>query len=138
MQLFHHDNGDIEFIRRPIVGQSATEFNEHAEPERAWLDLYQTIYPFNGYKSIPADGIQLAYSRHYYMNVHPLLSKSMRPPEDGNIRNPYLTKISDTQGQLVAKAKKPRSIWDKLTVILGSAVILEMVLWGIMIYVSRH
>ena len=35
MQLYHHDNGDLEFIRREIIGQSATEFDYNREPKRS-------------------------------------------------------------------------------------------------------
>jgi hypothetical protein len=137
MQLYHHDNGDLECRRLKIVGQSATEFNDRNEPVRAWYDLFQSLYPFNGYKSIPADGIQLAYSRNYHLEIHPILKGEFKPPEDGTLINPFLTLIAELRAFLLAKAKKPKSLWDKLTIILGLAVVMEMIIWGIMAYVSK-
>lgn len=138
MQLFHHDNGDLEFRRRDLVGQSAVEFNDQKEPVDAWEDKFQTIYPFNGFKNIPADGVQLACSRYPYFQIHPVLKGDAAPPKDGNIANPYYTKIADSHGMTLIKAKKPRAIWEKLTIIFGGFLFLEGILWGILIYVSRR
>jgi hypothetical protein len=138
MQLYHHDNGDLEFRRRDIVWQSVTEFNDRNEPIRAWLDLFQVLYPFNGYKGIPGDAVQIAYGRHFFLEPHDILADELKPKDDGDLSSPFISKIANLRGFLLAKAKKPKSIWDKLTVILGASVILEMILWGIMIYVSRH
>jgi hypothetical protein len=138
MQFYHHDNGDLEFRRRDIVGQSVTEFNDRNEPVKAWIDFFQTLYPFNGYKGIPGDAVQLAYGRHYHLELHPILDKESAPPDDGKLDSTFVSNVAKLRGFLLAKAKKPKSIWDKLTVILGACVILEMVLWGVMIYVSRR
>jgi hypothetical protein len=138
MQLYHHDNGDLEFRRRDIVGQSVTEFNDRNEPIRAWLDLFKCLYPFGGYRGISGDAVQLAYGRHFHLEIHNILAENERPPDDNSLENPFTSAIAELRGYLLTKTKKPKSIWDKLTIILGSAVGIEMVLWGIMIYVSRH
>jgi len=137
MQLYHHDNGDLEFRKREIVGQSVTEFNDRSEPVRAWIDLFQTLYPFNGYKGISGDAVQLAYGRHYHLELHNIMTKEDRPPDDGSLKSPFITKIAQLRGFLLSKAKKPKSIWDRLTMILGASLLLEMVLWGLMIYVRK-
>lgn len=137
MQLFHHDNGDLEFRRLKVVGQSATEFNDRNEPVRAWYDLFQLLYPFNGYKSIPGDGVQLAYNRNYHLELHPILPEKEKPPEDGTLKSDFITTIAELRAFLISKAKKPKSLWDKLTIILGVSVVLEMVIWGILAYASK-
>ena len=131
MQLFHHDNGDLEFIRRKIVGESATEFDDTGDPKRSWIDYYQTLYPFNGYKGIPADAVQLAYSRHFHLEIHDILSDEQRPPDGNSMNTPFITAIAEARAIEITKAAKPRTIYEKLTWILGSALLIEMLIWGI-------
>lgn len=131
MQLYHHDNGDLEFIRRDIVGISATEFDETKTPKRSWIDYYKCLYPFDGYKNIPADVIQLAYSRHFHLEIHDILSDDERPPDDDAMDTPFISGIAEARCIELSKAAKPRSIYEKMTVILGIALVLEVLLWGI-------
>lgn len=131
MQLFHHDNGDLEFIRRKIVGESATEFDNTGDPKRSWIDYYQTLYPFNGYKGIPADAVQLAYSRHFHLEIHDILADEQRPPDGNSMNTPFITAIAEARAIEITKAAKPRTIYEKLTWILGSALLIEMLIWGI-------
>ena len=131
MQLFHHDNGDLEFIRRKIVGESATEFDNTDDPMRSWIDYFQTLYPFNGYKNIPADAIQLAYPRHFHLEIHDILSEEQRPPDGDSMDTPFITAIAEARASEITKTPKPRTIWEKLTWILGLALLMEILIWGI-------
>lgn len=131
MQLFHHDNGDLEFIKRDIIGESATELDETKSPKRSWIDYYQTLYPFNGYRGISADIVQLAYSRHFHLEIHDILTDEQRPPDGDSMNNPFITAIAEARAIEISKAKKPRSIYEKLTILLGAALIIEMLIWGI-------
>jgi len=136
-QLFHYDNGDREFIRRRIIGQSATEFDNTGDPSRSWVDYYQTLYPFDGYKGISADAIQLAYERHFHFEVHDILPPILRPPETNAMDSPYISAIAESRVIEITKSAKPRTIYQTLTYILGGALFVELIIWGIAIYVSR-
>lgn len=131
MQLFNHDNGDLEFIRRPIVGQSATELDETSDPKRSWVDYYQTLYPFDGYKGVPADAIQLAYSRHFHLEIHDILDENLRPPAGDKMDSPFLSSIAESRAVEVAKNTKPKTIYEKMTMLLGAALLIELLIWGI-------
>lgn len=140
MQLYHHDNGDLEFRRLNIVGQAVTEFDETNMPKNAWIDFLKSLYPFSGYKGIPADAVQLAYGRHFYLelNGQNILTPEEKPPNEDSINSPYITAIAEDRAVQLAQAKKPHSTWEKLTIILGIGFIIEMILWGIRIYTSRN
>ena len=131
MQLYHHDNGDIEFIPRHIIGESATELNKDGTPNRSWIDYFQTLYQFDGYKNIPAEAIQLAYSRHFHLEIHNILPEDKRPPDGDSMNNAFITAIAETRAVEINKAKKPHTIYEKMTYLLGSVVIMEMLIWGI-------
>ena len=79
-QLYHYDNGDVEFIRRPLIGGSPTELDDSGNPTRSWIDYFETLYAFDGYGNIPADTVQLAYGRHFHLEIHDILSEEIRPP----------------------------------------------------------
>jgi hypothetical protein len=137
MQFFHHENGDLEFRRLQLVGKGVTEFDSQNMPLRSWVDYYETLYPFNGYKSIPADAVQLACPRYYHMELHNILTDTKRPPKDGSFINKFISNWADSRGLDLAKAKKPKSAWDKVIIFLGLGLIIECVLWGILIYVTH-
>jgi len=131
MQLYHHDNGDLEFIKRDIIGESATELDDTKSPKRSWIDYFQTLYPFNGYKGVSADSVQLAYSRHFHLEIHDILPDDKRPPDGDSMNNPFITAIAEARAIELNKAKKPRTIYEKLTLILGTCLVIEMLIWGI-------
>jgi len=130
-QLFHYDNGDREFIKRDIVGESATQFDHTGEPVGSWWDPYATLYPFDGYKGIPAGAVQMAYGRHFHLEMHDILSDEQRPPDENAMDTPWITAIAEARCVEITKAAKPRTIYEKLTLILGLALILEVLIWGI-------
>ena len=131
MQLYHYDNGDLEFIKRDIIGESATELDNTKEPVNSWWDPYATLYPFDGYKKIPSDTIQLAYGRHFHLEIHDILIDEQRPPESDSLDNPFITAIAEARCVEITRAAKPKTIYMMLTKILGLALIIEMIIWGI-------
>ena len=131
LQLYHYDNGDLEFIKRDIVGESATEFDNAGEPLGSWWDPYATLYPFDGYKNISADAVQIAYGRHFHLEIHDILSDEQRPPNEDSMDTPWITAIAEARCVEITKAAKPKTIYEILTKILGGALIIEMLIWGI-------
>jgi len=131
MHLYHHDNGDLEFIRRELVGESATEFDNTHVPKRSWWDPFATLYPFDGYGGIPADAVQLAYGRHFHLEIHDILPDDKRPPEDNSMDTPWITAIAEARCVEITKSAKPRTIYETLTLILGAGFIIELLIWGL-------
>jgi len=141
MQLYHHDNGDLEFIRRDIIGQSATELDNTGEPARSWVDYLQALYYFKGYTRpgllgmatgvIPSDAVQPAYGRHFHLELHDILSDEQRPPDGNALDNPYITAVAENRVVEITKAAKPRTVYDKLTLILAGALFIELLIWGV-------
>lgn len=129
-QLYHHDNSDLEFIKRDIVGVSTTEIVD-TFPIRSWIDYYETLYPFDGYKTIPADYIQLAYGRHFHLELHDILDEEIRPPEKLVMDCPFLAAIAEHRAIEITQNSRPRSVWEKMTWVLGLALILQLLIWGI-------
>ena len=131
MQLYHHDNGDIEFIKRRIIGESASEIDNTGVACRSWWDPYATLYPFDGYKNIPMGSLQLAYGRHFHLEMHNILPEEQRPPDGDAMDTPFITAIAEARALEVTKSAKPRTMYEKLTWILGAALIVELIIWGI-------
>lgn len=136
MQLFHYDNGDLEFIRREIIGESTTEFDSSHIPKNSWWDPFAPLYPFDGYKGIPADAIQLAYGRHFHLEIHDILPEKQRPPDGDSMDTPWIAAIAEARCVEITKSAKPRTIYHTLTLILGAGFIIELLIWGLS-YVTR-
>jgi len=137
-QLYHHDNGDLEFIKRRIIGESATEVDNNGEPKRSWIDFFETLYPFDGYKGISADAIQLAYSRHFHLEIHDILDDKKRPPDTDVMDCEFISAIAEARAIELTKAKKPRTIYEKLTMILSAVLAAEVIIWGWVLIASRY
>ena len=131
LQLFHHDNGDLEFIYRKIIGESSAELDNKGEAINNWWDPYSTLYPFDGYKGIAADAVQLAYARHFHLEIHDILPNVQRPPEDDAMDNPWISAIAEARCVEITRTAKPRTIYETLTMILGAGFIIELLIWGI-------
>jgi len=132
-QMFYCDDSDIEFRVRPIIGASVIQKDNTGEPVAAWSDFFQTLYPFDGYMGIPGGAIQLAYGRHFHLEIHDILSEEIRPPDDDAMDSPYIAHVAESRAIQLAKAAKPRTVYEKLTMILGGGLILEFLLWGLQI-----
>lgn len=137
MQLFHHDNGELEFIKRPLIGGSPTELDENGLPKGSWIDYYQTLYPFDGYKNIPADAVQLAYGRHFHMEIHNILDEKARPPDKSELDSPFISAIAESRAVEITRTAKPHSMNDRLILFLGIALVLEILIWGIAYALTR-
>ena len=129
-----YDNGDREFIYRPIIGAGVSHVDSAGVPQLSWADFYQTLYPFPGYKDIPADAVQLTYDRHYFMEIHDILDAALKPPdlsaEDAG-GNDYFSRIAEERCAEIQGKLNPKVKWAFMTKILGAALIMEMVVWGI-------
>ena len=137
MQLYHHDNGKREFIRREVVTQSVIERDDTGQAINSWDDFFQNSYYFGGYGSVVSDAVQPAFSRHFHWEIHNVLPEGIRPP-DGDLRgSTYISAVADNRGSELMRGRRPRTIYEKMTLILGTALICEMLLWGIAIYVNR-
>jgi len=130
LQLFHYDNGDREFVWRKIIGESATEMSGGI-PCASWWDPYGTLYPFDGFRGISSGAVQLAYRRHFHLEIHDILPKEKRPPESDSMNTPWITAIAESRCIEITKSAKPKTIYEKLTTIFGIALVLEMIIWGI-------
>ncbi len=129
--LHHYDNGDLEFIKRPIVGESTQEFNNENYPIKAWADYFEPLSPCNGYKDIGADAIQLTNERHFSFEVHDILSNDRRPPEAGQEKDNFISAIADARGMEVLRTTRAKSVYEKLTLIGGAVIILQVLGWGV-------
>jgi hypothetical protein len=132
-QCYHHDNGDIEYIPRIIIGQACHEIDDKGDPVASWADFYQNNYPFNGYKNVPSCAIAPAFGRHYHLELHNVLPDELRPKDDGTLDCDYISVVADTRASEINKAPKPRTIWEKVTIALMGAVFIELIIWGIQI-----
>lgn len=131
MQFFFYDNNDVEFIRRPLVGGAPTALDAENRPVESWVDYFQELYPFDGYRNIPADAVQLAYGRHFFLEIHDILEDDNKPTDKTEIDDPYISAIAEARAVEINRTSKTQTNYDKLMIILGVALILEFIIWGI-------
>lgn len=132
--LHHYDNGDLEFIYRHIIGAGVSDVDHEGTPQLSWSDFYETLYPFEGYKDIPADAVQLTYDRHHFMQIHNILPPELTPPDvlgEEAGESDYFSRIAEERCAEIQGKLNPKTRWAMMTKILGAVLIMEMIIWGI-------
>jgi len=75
--------------------------------------------------------LQLAYGRHFHLEIHDILEDDERPPETSELDSPFISAIAEARAVEIARTAKPHSTYDRLILFLGIGLILEFVIWGI-------
>ena len=105
--------------------------DDSANPTRSWIDYFETLYAFDGYRKIPADAVQLAYGRHFHLEIHDILSDEIRPPATTELDNYFISAIAEARAVEITKSAKPHSTYDRLILFLGIGFVMELIIWGI-------
>lgn len=131
LEVYHEDNGDINFVYHDIIGRSTSEYDETGLSKRSWSDFYKNLYHFNGYENIRADAVKPTFGRAFHLEIHDVLNDDERPPEGNKLNSPFMTAVAEDRFNDIARSKKPRTMYEKLTLMLGAALFIELLIWGI-------
>lgn len=85
MQLLFRDNESVIFRKLPVEHTCLVEKKDD-EVVRAWKHYYGMQYPFNGYGSIPAGYVTLAFERDIILDPHGILNDKEKPQGEGLMR----------------------------------------------------
>ena len=127
-QLFFRDDGKATFRKLEVEEASLVEKNPAGEIIKGWKHFYKLQFPFKGYGNIGADKVTLSFDRHYVLDPFDLLNKDERPPQDGKLDNAYISQIASGRCYKIESQKKGTSVVDKMTLFLGSGIILEIII----------
>jgi hypothetical protein len=114
-QLYFHDDGSFEFIKRPLEYSCLLEKNGE-KIKRAWRHSFSGEYFFQGYKNIPADMVTLGFSRDIILdpqNRIPVTEDTSGKPASTKIDiKKWIAQIAENQRHIFRSKRKSTTKHD--------------------------
>ena len=125
-QLHFRDDGRFQFRRLEILdGFLVDRVGE--EIVSAWLMTYKLLKRFNGYRHIGSDMVTLCYDRDILLDNFNQLADAEKPDQGIDLKKAFVTNIATAKCYRHERGKKSRTIYDKMVLFLGTAIILEVI-----------
>lgn len=135
-QLFLRDDGKFQF-RKLEMEHGAMVEKQSGEIVKAWPHFYKLQKTFNGYKGIGADMVTIAFDRDIILDPDDQLSSDEKPEKGTQLVKKWISRIGEAQRYKVQNKPGSMLLWDKITMFLGTALVLEWVIIGINIAINR-
>ena len=138
-QFFFRDDGKFIF-RRLELEDTFLQEKKDGEIVAGWKHFFKTQFPFSGYGNITADMVTLGFSRDIILDPAGIVPKEDKPKtgktvdgEGRTLPKPWLVDVGNARRLKMIATRGQSQVTDWLIWILGSALILELLIAGIII-----
>lgn len=133
-QLYFFDDGSFKFRKMTFEDACLVE-KKNGEVDRGWAHFYGAELRFDGYKNIKADMITLSFNRDFILDPFNKVKEATNPeggkPKKGDADIKRWTgAIAEAQRHKVMNKPSNMLLINKITIFLGSALILELLVMG--------
>lgn len=134
-QLMVFDDGSFKFRKKPFKDSCLVE-EKNNEVEKAWAHFYGAELRFDGYKNMKADMVTLSFNRDFILDPFNKVRVATTPnqgkprKDDTDIKK-WTSKIAEAQRYKVMSKPGNMLLVNRITLFLGSALILELIIMGI-------
>jgi hypothetical protein len=135
-QLFFRDDGKFQFRKLEIEHGAQVE-KQNDEIIKAWPHFYGLQKVFNGFKGIGADMVTIAFDRDIILDIYDQLSPDEKPEKGHQLIKSWISRIGEGQRYKVQNKPGSMLLWDKITMFLGTALVLEWVVIGVNIAINH-
>jgi len=130
-QLHFFDDGTFEFRKMPIEDSFLVEKNAKGDITRAWVMYFKLLKRFPGFKNIDSGMVTLSYGRNIILDPFNQLSDAEKPMEKGKFKSSFVKQIAESKCYQHEQKAKTSLIGDRVTIFLGTLVILFGIVIGI-------
>ena len=123
-QLHFFDDGTFEFRKLPIEDSFLVEKDAHNSITRAWVMYFKLLKRFPGFKNIDSGMVTLSYGRNIVLDPFYQLSENEKPVEKGKFKTTFIQQVAESKCYQHEQKAKPSLVGDKLTIFMGTLVIL--------------
>ncbi len=146
-QLHFMDAGSFEFRNLDIEDTFLVEKDNNGEITRGWKHFYRNQFPFAGYKNIKPGQVTLSFDRDIILDPFGLIKEDIDNPEKApsktvmNVETKneqvagvksWLSSIGEARRLKMMSNRGKEANYNKLMVFLGSGLMLELVIIGIL------
>lgn len=136
-QLMFFDDGSFKFRKMPFEDSCLVE-KKNNEVEKAWAHFYGAELRFDGFKNMRADMVTLSFNRDFILDPFNKVKVATTPnggkpgKGDDDIKK-WTGAIAEGQRYKVMSKAGNMLLVNKITLFLGSALILEVIMMGLII-----
>lgn len=130
-QLYFRDDGTFEFRKLDIEDSFLVDKDTKGSIIRAWIMYFKLLKRFGGFKNIGADMVTLSYSRNTVFDPFHQLTNEEAPTEKGKLKEAFVKRVAESKCYQHEQKAAPALIMDKLTMFLGTLMILLGIALGI-------
>jgi len=124
IQLYFRDDGSFEFRKLDIEDSFLVEKDAKGNIIKAWIMYFKLLKRFLGFKNIATDMVTVSYSRNIIFDPFNQLSNEEAPTENGKLKKEFVKRIAESKCYQHEQKAAPTLIMDKLTLFLGTLMIL--------------
>lgn len=133
-----HFRSDMRFQFRNVELEGSDQvIKQDGEIVEAWPDFFNLQKSFNGYKNINAAKVTVVFDRDIILDPFKQLSDEEKPEKGRRLVKSWITRIGESQRYKVQNKPGRMLLLDKITMFLGTALVLEWVIIGINIAVNH-
>jgi len=129
-QLYFRDDGKATFRKLCVEDASMVEKDSNGKIIKGWKHFYKLQFLFEGFKSLSADMVTLAFDRHYVLDPFNLLNKEERPAMDSNLDSPSIMQIAKSRCYKIDTTTKGGQYTNAIILFCGSGTIIEILIMG--------
>lgn len=145
-QLYFRDDGKFTFRRLEIEDTFLVERNKDGMIIRGWKHFYNNQFPFGGYRNIAADMVTLSSGRDIVLDPYNLVPEKEKP---GKVAKQavkvagqppivdWLVEVGNMRRLKEMSKRGKASTYDKIVLFLGTALMLEILIIGILVAANR-
>jgi hypothetical protein len=132
--LHFYDDDSFQFIKREVDSASLVEKKDN-KVVRAWRHFFNAEKHFDGFKNMRAGNITITCGRDFILDPFNQIPEGATPAagkpkkDDASIKK-WTSEVAEAQRYIVMNKPSNMLIYDKITMFLGIAFILEVLLFG--------
>lgn len=130
-QLFIRDDGKLTFRRLDIMDASIVEKDKNKKPVKGWMDKYKMLFPFDGYRNIPAGSVSIGFDRSPLLDIWGILEDEEKLPVNAGLKHPLIQDVARNRMYKIDTTAKPNKMNDYIAIFCGAGMIIEII--GIML-----
>lgn len=123
-QLYFRDDGTFEFRKLDIEDSFLVDKDTKGSIIRAWIMYFKLLKRFPGFKNIGADMVTISYSRNTIYDLFGQLTKEETPTLEGKLKDGFVKRVAESKCYQHEQKAASGLIMDKLTMFLGTLMIL--------------
>jgi hypothetical protein len=120
-----------------IFADSCLVQKKNDSVEKAWKHFFGTEKKFPGYNKIHADMVTLGYDRDFILDPFNQIKETSSPNGGKPVKTEagirvWTSQVAESQRYKVMNKPGSNMVVNKVTMWLGIALVLELLVWGIM------